>query len=169
MPFLFCKIPIAINRRRIRIISVKYPIRNSRHPNISGIRFPVFHLFRATDDCSKRLYRPVNNPVFSGSSMNGIHILPINSRHNEHFISEHRNPGCVINSFEWSFLGSIAITSGLYINVNLHWVTLLFIFNSFLPQDLSTSSSMYPQTLPDFPAEQYAPSLRSTAFPSVVL
>ena len=94
------KIPVPINRRIVRIVVIEYSVRNVRNPYILAEMLPVLHFLRTTDDCSKRLHGPIYDPVFCRSAMDGIHILPVNTGQNQHFIPRHRNLRRIVDSLK---------------------------------------------------------------------
>ena len=133
----FGKVPVSIYQRGIRIVSSKKTVRHTADPDILLVWRPGLDSFRTSNNCSQMFCAPVTDPGFLCSCIDRIHILPVNARRNQNFITRSCDLCRIVDAAERSFLCTVSVTANFAIYINFHMKTslefvLMLLFFSFL-------------------------------------
>ena len=114
------KIPVAIYKRRIRIVVSEQAVIDPCDPDVSGMLFPGGYAFSSRDDRCQRFGAYITNPFILSSGIPRIYILTIDSRGDQHSISGSCDRSSFIYISERSGKTAVTFSLCVYIYVNIH-------------------------------------------------
>ena len=126
MPYHRREIPVAAYKRRIWIITSKYPVIHTINPHIVLISLPSDSRLRARDLCAQRLFTSIGNAGILSTCIYRIYRLPVDSWCNDNLIPGSCRLCCIIDVSERCLFTAVSLLRRDAIDINLHSMYLRF-------------------------------------------
>ena len=117
MPDGRSKIPVSAYHGGIGVICAENRIADLGFPDTAGIGFPFRQRLGAGDHGTKRFCRAVDNAPVRRSRVGGIHILPVNTGRDKHFVPRLRDLRCVADVAEGKLKRTVPVPGGIDIDI----------------------------------------------------
>ena len=124
MLICLCKIPVSVDKRRVRIAAAEHTVAYSCDPDITGVSFPRGYPLRTRNDRSQRFSADIGYPVILSSGIQRIHLFTINAGGHKNCISRFCMSCRFVYSSERPCTASVTVRLRVYVYINIHLIHL---------------------------------------------